>query len=140
MAKRNVKQFIMRIIDVILSPLTFLAAVWMRNLRQVGIYNMPLAKRILLYVGVFPIRDHFYEPLFNPKHLRFSLEKERDLPGIDLNIKQQLLLLADFHYADELVQFAVEKQKEGVFYYRNGSFGAMIIVWATADVAWMERS
>ena len=74
-------------------------------------------------LGLLPIRDHYYQPLINPKkHLLKSLRNDRHLPGIDLNIQEQLAILQTFIFNDELEQFSVEKKKGLEYYYKNGSF------------------
>lgn len=67
--------------------------------------------------------DHYYEPLFNPKHLRYSLRKERFLPGIDFNDTEQLLILKKFCYNDELLKFPLDKKNNVLEYcYNVGAF------------------
>jgi hypothetical protein len=70
-------------------------------------------------IGVWPIIDHYYEPLFNPKHLRYSLRKERFLPGINFNDSEQLEILKKFSYNNELLKFPVNKTNYNREYYYN---------------------
>ncbi len=85
--------------------------------------NFPLSKRIFLKIGVLPIIDHYYEPLFNPKHLRYSLRNERSLPGIDFNDAEQLEILDKFSYNDELLKFPINKTNNAIEYcYNVGAF------------------
>jgi hypothetical protein len=49
-------------------------------------------------VGVFPIRNHYYEPLFDARALSKSFSRERDLPGIDWNVDEQLPVLEKFRF------------------------------------------
>jgi len=85
---------------------------------------MPLSKNTLCRIGVFPIRDHYYEPLFNPASLRRSLREDRLLPGIDLNIQEQLTTLNSFAFAEELTRFPLDDPggNKKVFYYHNGAY------------------
>ncbi len=53
-------------------------------------------------VGVFPIRNHYYEPMFDPRALTRPLDEPRSLPGIDWNTEEQLRILDSFDYAAEL--------------------------------------
>ena len=53
------------ILDFVLTPFTLLAAIWFFLIRKCGIERCFFSKKIFLSVGVFPIRDHYYEPLFN---------------------------------------------------------------------------
>ena len=59
-------------------------------------------------IGVFPIIEHYYEPLFNAHQIRDVLRQDRNMPGIDLNIKEQLNLLSQFNFNDELVKFPLD--------------------------------
>lgn len=112
-------------LDVLLAPATLVAAAFMKTLRRVGVYRMPVARAIFNAVGVFPVRDHYYEPLFNPRHLRGPLDAERPLPGIDFNLAGQLELLSAFHYAAELDRLP-RHATAGLdsYYYDNPNFSA----------------
>lgn len=118
-----IRNKILFIIDILLGPFTFLGAVWFSAIRRIGIKRMRLSRQIFKITGVFPIRDHYYEPLFNLEHLRYSLRKDRILTGLDFNIKEQLEILSKFKYGQELSKFPLEKNSKLEFYYHNGSFG-----------------
>lgn len=111
------------IVDLLISPLTFLGAILLLLIRRVGIRRMPVSKKVFMLVGVFPVRDHYYEPLFNAKYLTTPLSAERFIPGIDLNVQEQLSILGKFHYNDELSDLNLEKSTTREFYYHNESFG-----------------
>ncbi|MGZ3871586.1 MAG: class I SAM-dependent methyltransferase [Mucilaginibacter sp.] len=105
------------------TPFTFLSALWLKCVRKVGIGYVE--DKIFMSIGVLPIIDHYYQPLINPKkHLRQSLRVDRELPGIDFNISEQLNLLAKFDYNNELIKFPLEKRKEFEFFYNNRSYGS----------------
>jgi predicted O-methyltransferase YrrM len=53
-----------------------------------------------------------------------ALSKERHLPAIDLNVAEQLSLLAQFRFREELRKCPLEPAKHLEFYYNNGSFEA----------------
>jgi hypothetical protein len=107
--------------DVLLAPFIFVAACLLKLVRRVGVYRMTLSHAILRRVGVFPIRDHYYEPLFNPRHLRRPLEDARLLPGIDMNAGGQLELLRQFRYEAELS--ALGRNSPAGFRFDNPNFG-----------------
>ena len=121
--KRLIERLVIPVGDVVLAPLVFLAACLLSLVRRVGVYRMTVSRAILRRVGVFPIRDHYYEPMFHPRHLYRPLDQERRLPGIDFNIPRQLELLAQFDYAAELSRLP-RKAAEGIFHYDNPNFGA----------------
>ena len=121
--RRKLKLVIQRFLDFILSPFTLLFAVVFRYFRKNSLKRFPLSKKIFLAVGVLPILDHYYEPLFNPKHLRYSLRKERFLPGIEFNDEEQLKILEKFNYNDELLRFPIHKTSNVREYcYNEGAF------------------
>jgi predicted O-methyltransferase YrrM len=117
----------LKILDLLFSPLTYISARWLRFVRG-GVINgrlkqMPITRKILYDVKVFPIIDHYYQPLFNPIHLRKSLNEARNLTGINLNSEKQLKLINGLSYQDELLALPMELSVESKFYYKNGAFG-----------------
>jgi hypothetical protein len=92
--------------DVLMLPITILCSIWINLVIKRSLVTMPLTEFIFLHFGFLPVRDHYYQPLINPRrHLKLPLETERVLPGIDLTVSYQLDLLAKFNYADELSSF-----------------------------------
>jgi predicted O-methyltransferase YrrM len=115
------KKALGRSVLVLGSPFTLLSTLWLKFVRRVGIGK--IEDHIFMMMGVLPVHDHYYQPLVNPrKHLTKSLREDRELPGIDFNIQQQLGLLSKFHYNDELLNFPLEKTARTEFYYNNGSY------------------
>ena len=72
-------------------------------------------------VGVFPIRNHYYEPKFDYGYPK-PLETERTLPGIDWNVPGQMDLLSRFNFAHELVDIPLHKPSGISFYMNNAAF------------------
>jgi len=122
--KKFIKQKMYPIVDFIVSPFTLLSSILLKVIRRRGIKWFPIAKKIFLRVGVFPIWDHYYEPLFSPKDLHFPLDEDRNLPGIDWNVKEQLSLLQKFDFNDELRKFPVYQKNQQEFYYNNVAYGS----------------
>ncbi|MBC8151285.1 MAG: class I SAM-dependent methyltransferase [Bacteroidetes bacterium] len=114
-----------RVADVLLLPLTLICSVWLKFVVRKSFATMPLTEFTFLRFGFLPIRDHYYHPLVNPgKHLKGSLREDRPLPGLDLNVTEQLALLSQFTYADELTRFPLTKTKNREYYYDNGAFAS----------------
>ena len=120
--RSRVLLFVARLVDILSIPLTLVAAIWLKGLRILGLKHVPLTKNLLISLGVLPIRDHYYEPLFNPRHLRHSLALDRSLPSVDLNFKEQLTLLSRFSYQNELAEIPKFKINPFEYYYNNASF------------------
>ncbi|MDD4929269.1 MAG: class I SAM-dependent methyltransferase [Gallionella sp.] len=123
MLKRGMADLIVPIADFILAPMVLVAAVLMKIVRRFGIWRMPVSKAIFNRVGIYPIRDHYYEPMYNyKKHLQHSLRDERSLPGMDMNEAGQLCWLEQFNYAAELERIPLNPSADGSFYYKNPNF------------------
>lgn len=122
MTMRKLLRLCLPLIDLIFVPVAAIASLAMRAIRRGRIERLPLTLRTLRKLGVFPILDHYYEPLFNPAHLRKPLSEDRVLRGIDWNVAEQLNLLRRFRFNEELVGFPVTPQDNHDFFYGNGAF------------------
>jgi hypothetical protein len=113
------------LIDVAVVPAVLASAFILKQLRRAGVARMPLSRAALDWVGVLPVRDHYYEPLVvPPRSLAARLGEDRELPGLDLNVAAQLELLRNLRFADELAVFPRRKVREAEFYYDNDAFVA----------------
>jgi predicted O-methyltransferase YrrM len=112
------------VLDIILSPFTLLASILLYLIRKFRIRNMPVSRLIFEKVGVFPIVNHYYEPLFVRNQLRHDLDQDRVLAGIDWNVEEQLQLLKSFTYQSELSAIPFHNtKKETAFFFENPSLG-----------------
>lgn len=96
--KKTLRKIIYRIVDLVVSPISLPMAYFHKVLSNNRFQSFPLLKHVYLWIGVYPIHDHYYEPLFKTKLLKKSLRKNRDLPGINFNVPEQLQLLKKFNY------------------------------------------
>jgi len=112
------------VIDALTALMVYPAALLMKQLRVIGIEKFPCCKKVLLRVGVFPILDHYYEPLFDAARLDSGAGKKRELKGIDWNLTEQLRLLQSFEFGGELHDVPTSKQDETTFHINNDSFGS----------------
>ena len=76
-------------IDIVLIPITFVSGYFLFFYRWVGSKRFPLNTKLLKKIGIFPIRDNFYEPLFNDIHLKDSFKHKRILSSIDFKLTNQ---------------------------------------------------
>lgn len=86
--------------------------------------RFPKTSQRLKSIGIFPISNHYYEPLFDINVLRKPLSSERELPGIKINKQQQLYSLEKLNYADEIKRLNWDKMPNHKldFYLGNGAF------------------
>lgn len=88
-----------------------------------GVENFPLHRKLFLGIGVFPIRDHYYEPQLKYS-AGFDAKKIRELP-LDFDIPGQLAGLTNLQYKDELKTLQTSYAgNTGEFYVKNSNFGA----------------
>jgi hypothetical protein len=120
---KPLRHTLVKIADVLMPPFVYCAAVLLGTIRHVGIFNFPRCKKALLAAGVFPIHNHYYEPRFDFRDLRYPLSDERSLPGIDWNIDEQMRVLDKFSRAEELLSVPREKRSNLEFYMHNIMFG-----------------
>ena len=118
-ALKAIANFFFPILYFIGWPFTFIATGWLKYVRR-----KHKGLSVFMFWGVLPVADHYYQPLINPgKHLKKSLRDDRPLPGIDFNVKEQLQLLSQFNYNEELLQFPLEKDVNShSFHHYNDSF------------------
>src|SRR6185436_2019317 len=102
--KKKVILRLLPIADVIFAPFVYLSAWLLKLVRQARVDRLPHCRQALWRVGVFPIRDHYYEPQIDNRKTRFPFSQERALPGIDWNINGQLNLLTSFTFAQEIAK------------------------------------
>jgi predicted O-methyltransferase YrrM len=118
----GLKSFIDRlapIADVLLAPLVYPCAWLLKNIRRAGVHKLPLCRDALLRVGVFPVRNHYYEPQFDHREPRRPFFEDRALPGIDWNVDGQLALLAKLPFAHEIAE--LPRRKSGVLEFHLGN-------------------
>jgi hypothetical protein len=118
--KRLVKKLLV-IIDYFIFIPVIISGVVLKLVRLSGTKRMKISRNILTRLGVFPIIDHYYEPLFNQKKLSTPLSQKRNLPGIDWNLDSQLRFLKNLKFTDEISRNGWKKYANKKFFFGNGS-------------------
>lgn len=113
---------LMPVLDVLLVLFVYPCALLLKIVRRAGVQRMTFCKAALLRIGVFPIRDHYYEPQFDLRKTRYPLSQERSLPGIHWNAEEQLRILGTFNFARELEDVSHDKPDGHDFYMNNDTF------------------
>ena len=112
-----------RAVDVILVPSVAAAAPVLALFRWIGAKRLPVSRRVLKAIGVFPIRNHYYEPRFVYNDLKNPLDEERNLPGIDLDLAAQVALLASLSSRNELTELDLRNRGNPTgFVFGNGAY------------------
>jgi len=111
-------------VDIFFSIILVPIALILKIYRKIGSHKLIFSKKILDVIGIFPLNDHYYEPLFNSKHIKHSLQKDRYLPGIDLNKEDQLKNLSKLDKYKELIELNLNQQSPNYnFDIKNDFFG-----------------
>jgi predicted O-methyltransferase YrrM len=105
------------------KPLLF-AGLWFAKLYRPTFHiTSPVLHRVADRLGVYPLIDHYHEPLIMPKrHLAAPSSDGRNLPGIDLDLAGQRGLLADFSFQNELLAIPTAYTTLVDPYYENLAF------------------
>lgn len=109
-------------LDMLLCPFVLIAGAVGRVFRRLNPEHLPLSRSCFRTVGIWPLRRHYYDPLFDARDLSYPLDKERALPGLDLNIAGQLEIISRMRYGAELRDCLGPSQSELGFSFQNGSF------------------
>ena len=120
----SLKQVRRAIVDGVVAVFALPAGMLLRRARRAWAH-MPLTRRVLRVAGVFPLREHYYEPVVFQEDLRRPLEQERSIPGLNLNVAEQRALLGGLRYGSELLEIPLRKDAGATgqaFYFYNGSF------------------
>jgi Methyltransferase domain len=110
--------------DMVFAMIASPCARLLLKYRNIGSAQLPQTTRVLKKIGLFPIRKHYYEPLFDESLLTRPLSEDRVLPGIDLNTSGQLNFLRELDYSSELSAMELNKKSNDpkAFYINNGNF------------------
>ena len=123
MTRGFVRSIAFRIMDLAMLPVIFLAALPMRLFRRVGAVRLPLARSAFRTFGYWPLRRHYYDPLFDPRDLSRPLDAPRSLSAIDWNEQEQLSHLSKMRYQVETRTFLTAPEPGQLrFQYDNSSF------------------
>jgi hypothetical protein len=124
--KEKIKIAIIYFFDITLLPFTIIASIWLKLIRKYNITLFktisPISKFVFNKIGVFPITNHYYEPLFDSSKIIKSLRSDRNLPGINFNVDSQLNLLRSFNYNSELIEISRLPKNELTFSFNKGPF------------------
>lgn len=113
--------------DLVLSPLVLLAAILLKLVRKhiVGFWEnysyLGVSRAIFNKVGIFPVINHYYEPQF--QFNKTGKESEpKQLPGLDMNLAEQLVLLDTMEYRQELIDLSELPVSKLTYSFDKGPF------------------
>jgi len=102
----------------ILIPVSIIFLIY----RKIGTHKLTISRNIFKLIGVFPIIDHYYEPQFNFDSLSKDLSKDRNLKGINFNLKKQFINIKKLDFTNELIQLNLKKNSPNYKFNINNKF------------------
>ena len=70
------------------------------------------------------MRNHYYEPQFDMRGVKRRFDEPRPLPGIDLNVEEQLQTCRRMEFGGELADLPQEQPQDPGYYLNNTTFGS----------------
>lgn len=123
--KGKLLQRLAPLLDVVLLPLVWLAAHQMMLIRRITPGRMPRSMAVLDRIGIYPLIDHYYEPLINFRRLRQPLDQCRPLPGIEVDSERAMWLLEAMVEIGELADAPSSLRNSMEYYLDNDFFGPL---------------
>lgn len=113
-------------IDLLVALFAIPSALVLLGYRKFGSQRLPVTTQVLKKIGLFPIRAHYYEPLFQHSALQTPLSQDRLLPGIDWNETGQLAFLDTLTFHRELAEMNWDAPSVSTqsFHIHNDSFAS----------------
>lgn len=93
---------------------------------KLGPERLPLSYKVWDRIGVASLPFHYYQPVFNTGTLNPLLFSRPDaMHGIEWNEQEQVSLLAEFNFQNELLEIPVDAPASDTleFFHANPSFG-----------------
>ena len=109
-------------LDVLMLPVVWLSAQHMMLIRRATARRLPCSMAMLDRIGIYPLIDHYYEPLINLRRLRHPLDRPRALPAIEIDAARALGLLEQLTQMSELADAPRERPRGRLEYYRENDF------------------
>ena len=109
-------------LDIFLIFLLLPSSIVMLLFRKIGSHKLNLNRSLLKKIGIFPLREHYYEPQFNFDDLKSDLNKKRVLPGVNLEVHKQLRFLKKLNYQNELINLNLNKGSPKFNFKINNNF------------------
>ena len=118
--KNTIKNFIVKFdifFDILLFPLCVFSGVIFKIYKKLGVANLSLTTKSLKLIGIFPIRNHYYEPQFIHNNIKFKNQKY-----IKINFNRNYNIIKKLKYNGELEELNLKSRKSKFGFFINNSF------------------
>ena len=91
--------------------------------KLLGVKNLTLSTKLIRKIGIYPIRNHYYEPQFIHDHIIHKFNKKRKIDKIFNYRKSDFKILNKLRYSNEIKNLKLnEKNLNNNFNIRNPFF------------------
>lgn len=104
-------------IDILILPLCAFSGIIFKIYKKLGVANLSLTTKLLKQIGIFPIRNHYYEPQFIHKKVKFKNQKY-----IKINFNKHYSIVGKLKFKNELKELNLHNQKSKFGFFINNSF------------------
>ena len=118
--KNIIKNFIVKFgifFDILIFPLCVFSGVIFKIYKKLGVANLSLTTKALKLIGIFPIRNHYYEPQFIHNNIKFKNQKY-----IKINFNRNYNIIKKLKYNRELEELNLKSRKSKFGFFINNSF------------------
>jgi hypothetical protein len=103
--------------DILILPLCAFSGIIFKIYKKIGVANLSLTTKLLKQIGIFPIRNHYYEPQFIHKNVKFKNQKY-----IKINFNTHYSIFGKLKFNNELKKLNLHNQKSKFGFFINNSF------------------
>lgn len=109
-------------IDLGIFLFILLSGLIMKIYKMIGVKNLKLSTKLLRKIGIFPIRNHYYEPQFIHNHIENKIKRKRNIRKIfNLNI-YDFKILNKLKYNEELINLRLDHKNQETNFIINNPF------------------
>jgi hypothetical protein len=113
-------------LDPFLVPFVWLAAHQLKLVRRMTPGRARHCMAVLDAVGVYPLIDHYYDPLINLKHLGKPLSQSRQIAGIDFPVDKYMTFFESLSGMTEMLDTPVSAvEGEHQYHFSSTTFGPL---------------
>ena len=99
-----------------------LSAFNLKMYKLLGVKNLKYSTKLIKFIGIFPIRDHYYEPQFKNEYLRSKIKKPIKNLRIFNENKINNNFFKKFKFSKELVDLKLNQTNELTLFNMNNPF------------------
>ena len=110
------------LIDIFGIPFFFISAILMKIYKLIGIKNLKYSTKLIKYIGIFPIRHHYYEPSFNHNVLRSKFDKINKNLNVFDEKKFDINYFKKFKFSKELLNLNLNQRKNSSSFFIDNPF------------------